>query len=129
MATLEPGKEIFQKDYLPPAREVKPEDLLVDNQDGFFTGLPELSKRQKGKRIGIKSFSELSSKSKVEKLTKSKQKIEKELRLEKQRQAKKSTKMIKISQDELNKLQTEVQLLKGVKEGEPHERRGRTPKK
>ena len=62
-------------------------------------------------------------------MTKTKQKIEKELRIEKQRQAKKSSKMIKISQDDLNKLQSEVQLLKGVKESEPYERRGRTPKK
>ena len=80
LSTLDAKIEIFQKDYLPPARVPKQEDLVVDNRDGFFTGLPELSRRQKGKRLGIKAFSESGTKSKIEKLTKAKQKIEKELR-------------------------------------------------
>jgi hypothetical protein len=42
----------FQKDYLPPKRQSMVfEELKVNNDDGFFTGLPE-STKHKGSRRG-----------------------------------------------------------------------------
>ena len=44
LATFKPDHVFFSKDYLPPQRIIKREEMVIDNSDNFFSGLPKLSK-------------------------------------------------------------------------------------
>ena len=46
LAIFAPNHPFFQKDYVPPPKVVKKEDLVVDNRDNFFSGLPKLHKKK-----------------------------------------------------------------------------------
>ena len=57
LATLNPNHEIFAKSYKPQVERpsIARNELLVNNADGFFTGLPQLTKAKdlKGRRMGL----------------------------------------------------------------------------
>jgi len=52
LSTLNPNHRFFGKSYLPPQiqRANKKPQVLISNDDGFFTGLALSSQRKKGKR-------------------------------------------------------------------------------
>jgi len=57
IAIFDKDHEIFKKEYLPPAPLPKKEELVIDNNDSFFTGLPYLTKKKDIKAISkLKSY-------------------------------------------------------------------------
>jgi len=46
LAVFDKNHEVFQKHYLPPIPPPKKEEMVVDNADSFFTGLPILTKKK-----------------------------------------------------------------------------------
>ena len=40
LAILKPDHEFFKKDYHPPIKVPPKENLVIDNADDFYTGLP-----------------------------------------------------------------------------------------
>ena len=50
LATFKPDHVFFSKDYLPPQRIIKREEMVIDNSDNFFSGLPKISKSRDLKR-------------------------------------------------------------------------------
>ena len=80
LAILSPDHDVFRKDYMPPIKEVKKEDLVVDNSDNFFSGLPLLKKKKDFKTISkLKQYRFGSIESRVKKLKEQKALLEKRI--------------------------------------------------
>ena len=54
LATIDPDHLLFTKEYRKPTKQqqVQVQETMVNNSDGFFSGLPILGKRKKG-RAGV----------------------------------------------------------------------------
>ena len=46
LAIIKPDHEFFKKEYMPPVKEAKKEELVIDNSDDFYSGLPKLYKKR-----------------------------------------------------------------------------------
>ena len=67
MKTLEPDHYIFAKDYIKPKpqREVYKEDILIENVEGFYDGLPACKLNKRGFTPGVTQQMKLSAKKKA----------------------------------------------------------------
>jgi hypothetical protein len=82
LAIFCPEHKVFQKDYLPPLPVAKKEDLVIDNADGFYTGLQALYKPRDLKRISkLMSYRHGGIESKVKKLKERKAEMEMKIAL------------------------------------------------
>jgi len=57
LSTLTNGQHpFFAKDYVGPKRKQIVQDLVINNDDGFFTGLPETKSKSKGSMMTLSSL-------------------------------------------------------------------------
>ncbi len=108
ISTIDPDCEIFKKDYMPP-REIKAVEQVIDNNDGFYSGLPQIDAKKKSKRSKLKHYQVAREEMHLNKLKEGREKIERYiLQHEQQLQVSKKKKTI-IYEDELEMMRQQIQ--------------------
>lgn len=112
---LDPEHEFFKKDYLPPVRKPLQEEMVVDNSDGFYSGLPSLYKKKDLKaRSKLKEYQSCRYEQKIKTFKMKKAKMEKSIQMEndKMKEFNKKKEMIRVSKDHIEDLEKKMRHLK-----------------
>ena len=118
LSTMEPTHKIFRKDYVPPLKVQSVQlSKIVDNSDGFFDQLPKLTKKRDLKaRSHLKELRVFRKQAQINRLKEHSAKIQTRVAMHTEELGKLQVeqKMIRVGQDDFNKLMDRLSELEDV---------------